>query len=174
MTHPRRIAALATVLALALAGWSCQVDAPSGPSPGAPEFKLIDQPVGGLLSCAPLPAASASALIGPAGGVLAVGPHRLAVPAGALDAAIVITASVETGWANSVELAPEGLTFAEGRPARLTLGYANCWLPGPLPRRVAYTTSSLKIQNLLPSADNPAAREVSAPLQHFSRYAVAW
>jgi hypothetical protein len=55
------------------------------------------------------------------------------------------------------------------------MSYANCgrvtWL---LPKRIAYTTDALLILELLASLDNPLARRVSADLDHFSTYAVAW
>ena len=43
-----------------------------------------------------------------------------------------------------------------------------------LPKRIAYTTDALSILELLASLDNPLARRVSADLDHFSTYAVAW
>jgi hypothetical protein len=73
----------------------------------------------------------------------------------------------------SVSFAPEGLTFA--RPARLTLSYAQCpLLPSLLPKHIAYTTNLLEILQLLTSVDDLLHRNVSAGLDHFSRYAVAW
>ena len=39
---------------------------------------------------------------------------------------------------------------------------------------IAYITDRLRILDLLPSLDNPLLMRVSAPLQHFSRYAAAW
>src|SRR5437870_4257172 len=38
----------------------------------------------GLLHCTPLPTATATQTVGPAGGVIKVGPHTLSIPAGAL------------------------------------------------------------------------------------------
>jgi hypothetical protein len=128
-----------------------------------------------LLFCSSLPAASTTQIIGPAGGTLSVGPHTLVIPAGALSQAIAITAEAPTDSVRSVRLLPEGLTFAAGKPARLTLSYAGCSLLGTLvPKRIAYTTDLLELLQLLPSIDDLLRRQVSAPLKHFSRYAVSW
>lgn len=126
-----------------------------------------------LLRCSPLPSASSSAVVGPQGGVIEVGPHRLVIPAGALSSPVTITAEAPSSRVNQVDFGPAGLQFAV--PATLTMSYANCfgaWIP--LPRRIAYTTDLLSILEFLTSVDNLDSRAVSAELDHFSRYAVAW
>jgi hypothetical protein len=129
----------------------------------------------GLLGCTPLPYARTEQTVGPAGGSILVGPHRLVIPPGALAAPVLITAEVPLDSVNSVRLLPHGLTFAPGKPARLTLSYANCSLLGQLlPKRVAYTTDLLQVLQWLLSVDEPQARRVSTNLEHFSRYAIAW
>ena len=128
-----------------------------------------------LLTCTPLPYARTEQTVGPAGGTIVVGPHRLVVPAGALASPVLITAEAPSDSVNSVRLLPHGLTFAPGRPARLTLSYANCSLLGQLlPKRIVYTTDLLEILQWLLSVDEPLARRVSTSLEHFSRYAIAW
>ena len=129
----------------------------------------------GLLYCRPLPYASTTQTIGPSGGTISVGPHTLTIPAGALSRSVAITAEAPSDSVNSVQLLPQGLTFAAGKPARLTLSYSNCSLLGILlPKRIAYTTDSLTLIQLLPSIDDLLRRRVSASLKHFSRYAVSW
>jgi hypothetical protein len=128
-----------------------------------------------LLRCTPLPAAHAAKLIGPAGGTLTVGPHSLVIPPGALSYALTITADAPSDTVNSVRFQPQGLQFAAGHPAELTMSYANCPLLGRLlPKRIAYTTDLLEILNLLLSVDNVLLQRVSAQIAHFSRYAIAW
>ncbi|MEO8199810.1 MAG: hypothetical protein ABI679_04740 [Gemmatimonadota bacterium] len=170
---------LASVL---MAGLSCSTDQsltapPTAPTAG-PELSggFLGTGIGaGLLYCSPLPYASASKAIGAAGGTINVGPHSLYIPPGALSQTVTITAIAPRDSVNSVQFAPEGLTFARGRPATLTLSYANCSLLGRLlPKRIAYTTDLLRILSLLPSLDNILFKKVSAPVEHFSRYAVAW
>jgi hypothetical protein len=76
-----------------------------------------------------------------------------------------------SGSVNSVRFSPEGLRFA--RPAQLTMSYRNCVLT-LLPKRIAYTNELLRILDLLPSRDLLLNKTVTAPVDHFSRYAVAF
>jgi hypothetical protein len=173
--NPIRRANVALFIAVLVAASGCTDRSPLAPAAPAPNAGLFGD-IGdatGLLACTPLPADSASETIGPAGGVLYVGPHRLIVPAGALDAPVTITAVAPSDSVNQVRFQPEGLTFAE--PAYLTLSYANCNLLGSVvPKRIAYTTDALDILEFLPSFDNLWARRVTGRLEHFSTYAVAW
>jgi hypothetical protein len=153
------------------------VPADAAPSPllGSGDGLLGTSLGSGLLACDPLPYASASRTIGPEGGTLAIGPHLLTVPAGALAAPVTITGDAPVGTVNSVRLYPEGLRFAEGKPARLTLSYGNCPLLGRLlPKRIAYTTDLLQILSYVLSVDDLLSKKVTGTLEHFSRYAVAW
>jgi hypothetical protein len=167
--------ALAGVAALVVA--SCDSQAPSvmAPRAASPPSRLVGGLFDnvGLLACTPMTADSTTAIIGSDGGTITVGPHRLDVPAGALDSSVTITAIAPSGDINRVQLLPTGLTF--NRPATLTLSYANCSaLLSIVPRRVAYIDSSLNILDLLPTADELAGHTVSVTLNHFSDYAVAW
>lgn len=183
-----RLSALLVLALLALGVTSCSEN-PSGPEmPSAPATNpvvagdsaaLLGLPldrlpiVGGLLSCRPLPYAQAEKVIGPSGGTIEIGPHRLRIPRGALRNNVRIRAEMPRDSVNSLRLYPEGLRFRTS--AFLTMDYNNCsLLRGLLPKRIAYTTEGLRILNLLRSFDNILAREVTAPLDHFSRYAVAW
>jgi hypothetical protein len=166
------------VAALGLASCSGE-EGPAGPSGTAPELAgsgLLGTSIGsGLLACDPLPYASVSQTIGPEGGTLVVGPHTFTVPPGALSAPVLITAEAPVGTVNSVVFQPEGLQFAPGNPARLTLSYANCPLLGSLlPKRVAYTNDLLQILSYVLSVDDLLHRKVTGSIEHFSRYAVAW
>lgn len=187
-----RLTALMALALLALGVTSCSEgpNAPEVPSIAAPEpvvaadstaatNDLLGLPldrlpiVGQLLSCRRLPYAQAQKVIGPAGGTIAVGPHRLWIPPGALASPVTIRAEMPSDSVSSVRFYPEGLEFR--RKAFLTLDYGHCSLVrGLLPKRVAYTTEHLRILQILLSFDNILAREVTAPLDHFSRYAVAW
>jgi hypothetical protein len=171
------------VIAGALSLGSCSSpQEPTGVDEGRPAAALLsgDGLVGtsigsGLLACSPLPYAAAFATIGPEGGTLVVGPHTLTVPAGALSQPVRITADAPVGTVNSVRFGPEGLRFATGKPAKLTLSYANCPLLGSvLPKRIAYTTDLLAVLSYIPSLDDLLHRKVTGDLEHFSRYAVAW
>ncbi len=124
-----------------------------------------------LLLCEPQEYASASKRIGPEGGSLRFGRHRLEIPRGALSSRVTITAEQVTGPVNSVRLSPEGLQFA--RPARLTLEYRNCGATR-LRKRVAYTDELLRILEMPSSEDYPKYDYVTGEIDHFSRYAVAY
>lgn len=181
MIHIRRIAALVAFGVASFALASCG-DAPTAPTP-APVAALAHDSVSashdlggwltGLVACTPLPADSASQVIGPAGGTITVGPHSFTVPPGALDSAVTITAVAPSGPNNVVVFQPTGLTFST--PATLTLSYANCGLLAHvLPVQVAYVDSLLNILYDLPSIQHWASQSVSGQVQHFSDYAVAW
>lgn len=127
----------------------------------------------GLLQCRPLPHASTTVTIGPAGGVIEVGVHRLTVPPGALPHPVTITAHAPRGPVNVVEFSPHGLEF--NRAATLTMSYANCNTFGLLiPKRIAYTDGRLNILEYIPSIDDLSRQLVDGRLDHFSGYALAW
>lgn len=127
----------------------------------------------GLMTCAPLPAATASKLIGPAGGTLQIGPHVFTVPAGALDRPVLITAHAASDYHNRIKFGPEGLQFAI--PASLEMSYANCLGANVLvSKHIAYTTDLLQILEVLSSTDNLREHRVTAPVRHFSEYAMSW
>ena len=169
---------------LLVAGTSCTTDNTTAPAENTivPELGLLDNGgllgtglLKGLLYCRPLASASASQVIGPRGGTIAMGPHTIYFPPNALNRNVTITAQVVSDSVNSVRLLPEGLRFAQGRPAVLTLSYSNCApLARVVPKRIVYTDEGLSILQILQSIDNILTRKVSAPLEHFSRYAVAY
>lgn len=179
-----RLVGLAVVGLLTLSLGSCSEGSPTAPvapvvelapSNDAELLGILTRPIQrlGLLTCRALPAASASATIGAAGGTIVVGPHSLVVPAGALRAPVTITAYAPSGNVNRVEFQPHGLTFAA--PATLSMSYANCDLLGSLlPKRIAYIDGNLNILYYLLSVDDLWRQRVSTRLDHFSEYAIAW
>ncbi|MDQ3222207.1 MAG: hypothetical protein M3Q75_01840, partial [Gemmatimonadota bacterium] len=66
---------------------------------------------------------------------------------------------------------PEGLQFK--KPATLALSYENCQNT-EVPKAVVYTTEKLDILEVLQSLDLLRAETIAAPIDHFSRYAVAY
>jgi hypothetical protein len=168
-------AALLGIAALLLA--SCSESSPTGVKAPADLDALfglpLDPPAIGLVQCTPLPYDSVTQTIGPEGGTLFVGDHRLTVPAGALDTDVTITAVAPSDTLRHVRFQPEGLTFQQ--PAWLTLSYAGCNLLGSFaPKRIAYTTDVFEIIEYLLSFDNLWTRRVTGRVQHFSEYAIAW
>ena len=124
-----------------------------------------------LLTCSPRPYDSDSETIGPEGGLITVGRNSLLVPQGALTERVRITAEQVRGKTNSVRFSPEGLRFQ--KPAVLTMNYQNCALV-LLQKKIVYTDEQLKVLEVLRSLDLFRSRTVSAPIDHFSRYAVAY
>ena len=170
VTRLRRAALVIAAAALLGCG-----EPPLGPVPPPPQARLIGSllQATGLLGCTPMPTATATQTVGPAGGVIRIGPHALSIPAGALDAPVTITATAPSDKVNRVQFQPEGLVFR--RSAALTMSYANCNLLGQiLPKRIAYTTDALAILSYVVSLDNLFAKNVTGKLNHFSNYAVAW
>ena len=170
VTRLRRAALVIAVAALLGCG-----EPPLGPVPPPPQASLIGSllQATGLLGCTAMPTATATQTVGPAGGVIKIGPHALAIPAGALAAPVTITATAPSDNVNRVRFQPEGLVFQ--RSATLTMSYANCNLLGQiLPKRIAYTNDALAILSYLLSLDNLFAKNVTGKLNHFSNYAIAW
>jgi hypothetical protein len=174
----KRMRFLAAVLLVALAatGLSCLPDrSPTAPAIPPPNASLIGGllQATGLLQCTPLPYASTTKTIGPAGGTITVGPHTLVIPPGALSQNVTITAEAPSANVNSVRFTPQGLRFSVS--AALTMSYSNCNLLGKLlPKEIAYTDDNLNILSYLISLDNLLSKRVTGKLDHFSRYAVAW
>ena len=170
VTRLRRAALVIAVAALLGCG-----EPPLGPVPPPPQASLIGSllQATGLLGCTPMPTATATQTVGPAGGVIRIGPHALSIPAGALTAPVTITATAPSDKVNRVQFQPEGLVFQ--RSAALTMSYANCNLLGTiLPKRIAYTSDALAILSYVLSVDNLFAKNVTGKLNHFSNYAIAW
>lgn len=124
-----------------------------------------------LLTCKEQKYVSVTETIGSQGGRIRVGEHTLLIPQGALTKKVKIRAEQMRGRTNSVRFSPEGLRFE--KPAALTMSYKNCVLV-LLPKSIVYTTEKFKILEVLRSLDLFRRRTVTAPIDHFSRYAVAF
>jgi hypothetical protein len=175
MKWPRSFRVLGSLLVLLL-GVSCATGEGAPTEPPLEVSQRGERPgispvIPVLLLCEPQEYVSASQRIGPEGGSLRFGRHRLEIPRGALSSRVTITAEQVTGPVNSVRLSPEGLQFA--KPARLTLEYRNC-ATSQLRKRVAYTDELLRILELPSSEDYPKYDYVTGEIDHFSRYAVAY
>jgi hypothetical protein len=163
----------ATRILLVAALLGCGEHAPTSVPPQALLVDLPGVSDAGLVGCTPGSPDFVSQTIGPLGGVVEIGPHRLSIPPGALDAPVAITAIAPADTVNRIRFEPEGLTF--NRPALLTMSYANCGaLTSVVPKRIAYTSDALTILEVLPSLDNLLTRTVTGRLEHFSDYAIAW
>jgi hypothetical protein len=110
------------------------------------------------------------AIIGPHGGTLSIGGHRLIIPQGALTENTLITMERPTSLLIEVEFSPHGTTFLE--QPELELDYSDCYLPSDHEYRVAYLSENGKVLEYPVSVDKGG--RVQALIWHFSRYAVAY
>jgi hypothetical protein len=124
-----------------------------------------------LLVCKEQPYKITRKIIGQKGGEIQVGSHILTIPRGALREPELITAEQMPGTTNSVRFSPEKLRFK--RSAELTMSYKNCTVV-LLPKKIVYTDENLTILEVLKSLDLFQKKTVSAPIDHFSRYALAY
>lgn len=183
-------------LALAAAGCDRSVESPTGPG-GSPDALLRLGGGGGgesgsytLANDPLLPGLdpdnlSVSRLIGLGGGSLSLFGHRLEVPAGAVlqptvfTVAVLPTGSVEV-YLTAINTGLLGRVLNVGadgfrRPVPVTLSYARSTnVPDPSRLVVLRMNGRNGLPEPLPSRVDRVARTVTADLDHFSRYAVAF
>jgi hypothetical protein len=172
-----RLVAPLALAVVAAAACTTEVTPTAGPST-SPVASIASSPGGEtskrVLACSSLPAESDTQLIGARGGVLHVGPHMLEIPAGALTVPVTITASAPRGSAAVVNFEPHGLQFNGHVRPTLTLSYAHCSTVAAA-KEVIYTDGTLnRVLETRPSKDDAAKQAVSAPIDHFSSYVVAF
>lgn len=171
----KAVRAFVVALAALAVGFACDRSPTGLPQPLAPNLPLARrsstvQQVG-LVPCSDLPYDSVTRVIGPSGGRISIGPHKLRIPRGALDQSTSITAVLPTGTGtNVVRFEPEGLSFSTS--VYLRMSYANCER-SQRSKQVAYIDGG-RIVERLPSADDLPPQMVTGQLSHFSNYAVAW
>ena len=123
---------------------------------------------GGFNGCTPSNPQYGTAIIGPSGGELIVGNHRLIVPAGALAQTIQISGSAPAAETPTIFLEPHGLQFR--RPAGLILDASNCTdVPS-----VVYLNDIGGVSEPIPATYSTLWRTIAVPIDHFSGYAVAF
>ncbi|HMI58864.1 MAG TPA: hypothetical protein VK511_12495 [Gemmatimonadaceae bacterium] len=109
--------------------------------------------------------------VGPLGGKLDLGDNNTIVfPPGAILVDTTITAHVPAGDSARVSFTPEGLQFAV--PAVVTLNYSACITPSAN-LAVVYLKADT-VAEVEPSTSNPKAKTITAYINHFSSYAVAY
>ncbi len=195
MDSENRMSVRRSLIPLALA--FCATAAAVGcadPSPlGVPAFqrggKWSQQPTtgAGLVACTQT-YDSVTQVIGPAGGLIAVGHHYLWVDTMALSDTVSITAVAPADTVRWVRFSPDGLQFrtnGAGWSALLFTSFKDCGLPTADTLRIAQVTDSLHVIRYLAPPDSTwikvkknawsqGAQYVAGVLHHFSQYAVAW
>lgn len=141
----------------------------------------------GLLACAQT-YDSVTQVIGPAGGLIAVGNHFLWVDSMALSDTVSITAVAPADTVRWVRFQPDGLQFrtnGAGWSALIYTSFKDCGVPTADTLRIAQVTDSLHVIQYLDRPDSTWIRVkknawsqgnqyVAGVLHHFSQYAVAW
>lgn len=171
---------LLLALAAALASTACSGDGPAAPAISSssatqsisrlPGARRTGDAIAGnftMLNCAPKNAATGSALIGPSGGTIWVGPHRIIIPAGALSEKVQISGTVPEGKPFEIDLQPHGLQFR--KPAGLILDASSCTDVPTIVYLIDQYTQSPPIVALYSNFWHM----IACPIWHFSGYAIA-
>jgi len=138
----------------------------------------------GLIACAQT-YDSVTQVIGPLGGLIAVGHHFLWVDSLALGGAVSITAVAPAGTVRWVRFQPDGLVFQTnsrtGYPAVVYTDYTGCGVPTTSVVQIAQVSDALGVlgylQTYVKFNKHPwsqGTQYIAAVLLHFSNYAVAW
>jgi hypothetical protein len=165
-------------LSLALLGAACDRPMPAAPiAPAAPAHRDLLSAITGLqlLSCPSGTTQSASAVIGPDGGTLAVGRFRVDFPAGAVPSPETFVLTVPASQHLDIEVHADGYehyTFAT--PVDVTLDLSRCGLlpPGLQVWNVDLATSAL-LEPMGGTLDL-LSRTMRFRAPHFSGYSIAW
>ena len=118
-------------------------------------------------NCVPKESSRGSAVIGPNGGVLEIGTHRLIVPAGALSERVLISGTVPEGKPFEIDLQPHGLQFRKA--AGLILDATSCTnVP-----EIVYIIDEFNLGPPIPAYYSAWWKAIACPIWHFSGYMIA-
>jgi len=192
MSVRRSLIPLALAVCATAAAVSCRDPSPVGVDLHAPALQASKWgPTGtktsGLVACAQT-YDSVTQVIGPAGGLIAVGSHFLWVDSMALRDTVSITAVAPADTVRWVRFRPDGLQFrtnGAGWSALLYTSFKDCGVPTADTLRIAQVTDSLNVIRYLAPPDSTWIRVrkkawsrgnqyVAGVLHHFSQYAVSW
>ena len=193
MSLRRSLIPLAWAVCATAAAVSCRDPSPLGVAIPAPSFQqggrwtLPGTKGAGLVACLQT-YDSVTQVIGPAGGLIAVGHHYLWVDSMALSDTVSITAVAPADTVRWVRFQPDGLRFrtnGAGWSALLYTSFTDCGVPTADTLRIAQVTDSLSIIRYLASPESTFIRirkkpwskgnqYVAGVLHHFSQYAVSW
>ncbi len=187
----RSLIPLALAVCATAAAVSCGDPSPVGVAIPAPAFQRGGRGAlygtGGLVPCSQT-YDSVTQVIGPAGGLIAVGHHYLWVDSMALSDTVRITAVAPADTLRWVRFQPDGLQFrtnGAGWSALLYTSFSDCGVPTADTLRIAQVTDSLSIIRYLAPPDSTwirvrkkawskGSQYVAGVLHHFSQYAVSW
>jgi len=139
---------------------------------------IVASPTATLLSCPAAAANSASAVIGPRGGVLSVAGNALAVAPGAVRQPTAFTLVVPASPVVQVEIHAAGQEhYRFARPVAVSISYARCDDASlPASRLGAWWIDTATAQQLgvMAGIDDRAHRRVTFITDHLSGYAVVY
>jgi hypothetical protein len=178
MINTRLLPALILVAAA-----SCTGDAPTAPAatnassatanygsygstPGSRRHSDAKSGVFTPINCVPRRSSQGSAVIGPSGGTLWIGKHRLIVPPGALTRSVRISGTVPEGKPLQIDLQPHGLQFR--KPAGLILDASSC-VNVPT---IVYLDDIYAVSTPIPAIYSNWWHTIACPIWHFSGYAI--
>ncbi len=193
MSVRRSLIPLALAVCATAAAVSCRDPSPVGVAIPAPSFQqggrwtLPGTKGAGLVACLQT-YDSVTQVIGPAGGLIAVGHHYLWVDSMALSDTVSITAVAPADTVRWVRFQPDGLQFrtnGAGWSALLYTSFSDCGVPTGDTVRIAQVTDSLNIIRYLAPPDSTwikvrkrawskGQQYVAGVLHHFSQYAISW
>jgi hypothetical protein len=142
-------------------------ESPSAPTAVDAGLELLAAPVGP--SFARSGSDAASQIIGPEGGVIELGGHRLVFPAGAVSQPTEIGMRADAQY-QGVRLSPHGLQFPADAQPVLELR-ASGVAAERAALKVVYVSDANTILEVLPTAVQ--GNRVSAHLEHFSGYLIS-
>jgi hypothetical protein len=170
MTARKPVLILLIVVALGCASENVvRPTAASSELPNAQKLGASPLAPGQLVACERREASADSALIGPSGGTLRVGRNELVVPPGALKDEVMLRGEVLDDTVASVRLLPEGLVFR--KPAGLALDTDGCTDPGAT-AKILYLDDDGNVLEEIDAVYSPLWKQVAAPINHLSRYAL--
>lgn len=125
-----------------------------------------------LASCGGRHQAAGSGVFGPSGGTLIVGDARLEIPGGALRESIRISGVTRDDSTAAIDFEPEGLRFRKA--VTLVLSADGCALPIAAAPKVVYLAPDGTVLETIDAMFENGRHAVSAPIEHFSGYAIAF
>ena len=171
-SHARALVVLLAAGCVALVA-ACAADGIVGTN-GAPDASLRAP---ALIQCPTNHSASATALVGPLGGLVSVEGTSIQIPAGALLSPATVTVTIPASPLMEVDISVAGVEhFVFELPVAVTLSYARC-ARGDIdlsPLSVWYIDSETKaLLEPMGGIDNKLLRTVTFTTGHLSGYAVA-
>jgi hypothetical protein len=173
----RRVGITVLVLTALVAACENQTVAPPLNEARRPRSLVLEDSSAKLLTCPTNETESASALVTPLGGSVALGGHRVDIPIGAVQLPVLITLTEPASPIMEISLRVAGVDFFEFvLPVRVTISYERCSRSNidRASLQAWYIDDGTKalLQNM-GGFDDKLARTVTFRTGHFSGYALA-